>query len=50
MSENSSLEDLTEENSWYFVTLLKSEMSDFLKKPVEEWFEDPQFIAGKTNA
>ena len=48
MDENSSLGDLTED-SWYFFTLLKIER-DFLKKPVEEWFEDPRFIAGKTNA
>ena len=48
VDENSSLGDLTGEDSWYFFTLLKIE-TDFLKKPVEEWSEDPQFIAGKTN-
>ena len=49
VDENSSLGDLTGEDSWYFFTLLKIE-TDFLKKPVEEWSDDPQFIAGKTNA
>ena len=48
VDENCSLGDLIED-SWYFFTLLKIE-TDFLKKPVEEWSEDPQFIAGKTNA
>ena len=43
VDENSSLEDLTGEDTWYFFTLLKIE-TDFLKKPVEEWSEDPQFI------
>ena len=49
MDENSSLGDLTGEDSWYFFTLLKIK-ADFLKKPVEEWSQDPQFIAGKANA
>ena len=48
VDENSLLGDLTDD-SWHFFMLLKIE-TDFLKKPVEKWSEDPQFIAGKTNA
>ena len=46
VNENSSLADLTGEDSWYFFQLMKIE-TGFLLKDVEEWSHDEQYFAAK---
>ena len=49
VNENSSLADLTGEDSWYFFQLMEIE-TGFLLKDVEEWSHDEQYLAAKKQA